>query len=373
MDKKKILLVSNAFHPEVSPRSFRATELAKELCRQGYEVTVISKFRDFDYTDFLKMYPFSLKMWSKPYFSGGGTLKIKPLAYGLKIFLRVIAVLFEYPAIIEMFKVKEMLRTEQGYDMMISFAVPFPVHWGVAWARRKKHTIAHTWVADCGDAYMFARLDTFRKPFYFKYLEKGFCRRCDYISIPFSQLGDQFYPEFKSKMRVIPQGFNFSDIHLSGQAVNNHRPSFIFAGSVIPGIRDLDKLLEFLVSSNLDFLFIVYTNQPDYYLKYKSKLGDKLLIKEYIDRISLIYEMSKVNFLVNIDTIHDSKNNVEAIPSKLIDYALSGRPILNINSAHLDTELVKEFFDHNYSKQRIIDKSKFDIKIVVSKFISLIK
>ena len=34
------LLVSVSFYPENSPRSFRATELAKELCRQGHKVLV---------------------------------------------------------------------------------------------------------------------------------------------------------------------------------------------------------------------------------------------------------------------------------------------------------------------------------------------
>ena len=53
-------------------------------------------------------------------------------------------------------------------------------------------------------------------------------------------------------------------------------------------------------------------------------LGEKLLINGYIDRLSLIFEMSKADFLVNVDTIHDNNSNVEAVPSKLIDYALQG-------------------------------------------------
>ena len=53
--KKKILLVSNGFYPEISPRSYRATELAKEFYRQGHEVTVITKYRDYNYIDFLAL------------------------------------------------------------------------------------------------------------------------------------------------------------------------------------------------------------------------------------------------------------------------------------------------------------------------------
>ena len=82
------------------------------------------------------------------------------------------------------------------------------------------------------------------------------------------------------------------------------------------------------------------------------KESEKLILKDYIDRISLIYEMSKVDFVINVDTIHDDPINTEAIPSKLIDYALSGRPILNINSASLDEVKAIEFLERKYSKQR---------------------
>ena len=66
-NKKRILLVSNGFFPEISPRSYRVTELAKEFYRQGHNVTVISKYRDHDYTDFLHQYPIKLKMWGKSF------------------------------------------------------------------------------------------------------------------------------------------------------------------------------------------------------------------------------------------------------------------------------------------------------------------
>ena len=40
MQPKTILVVSSAFYPENSPRSFRTTELVKELARQGHQVTL---------------------------------------------------------------------------------------------------------------------------------------------------------------------------------------------------------------------------------------------------------------------------------------------------------------------------------------------
>jgi hypothetical protein len=373
MDKKAILLVSNAFYPEISPRSFRASELAKEFCRQGHNVTVISKFRDHNYSDFLTEFPITFKMWNKPRFPGIPVLKPKPFNFLSRGLSRLLSVLFEYPGIEDMFQIKNMLKQESGYDLMISFAVPFPVHWGVALVHSDKNPVAKTWVADCGDPYMFARLDTFRKPFYFKFPEVNFCRKCDYMSIPFKEMQVQFYPEFLPKIRVIPQGFNLNEIRLYNGQPDNCKPVFIFAGSIIPGKRDLTLLLDFLSSLSIDFLFIVYTNQMAWFNKYKMTLGKKLVLSEYIERLSLIYEMSKADFLVNVDTSLDSQSNTEAIPSKLIDYALSNRPILNISSANLDKKMVLEFLDKDYSKQRIIERSSFDIKMVSAKFLELTK
>ena len=264
-----------------------------------------------------------------------------------------------------------MLRKESGYDILISFAVPFPVQWGVAGVWSDKIPIASKWVADCGDSYMLGRLDTFRKPFYFKYLEKSFCRECTYITIPFRELQFQFYPEFRTKIKVIPQGFNFKDIILCEGIINNEKPHFIFAGSIIQGKRDLTLFLEFLSSLQSEFLFIVYTNQPEYFMRFKTSLGHKLDIRNYIDRISLIYEMSKADFLVNVDTTYDSISNTEAIPSKLIDYALSERPILNLNSTNLDREMVMEFLNKDYTRRRIIEKANYDIENVASGFIEI--
>lgn len=373
MIKKKILLVTNAFYPELSPRSFRATELAKEFYRQGHSVIVITRYRDYDYSDFLKEYGITIKMWVKSKFPEVPSLGKSPFSIFSRVLSRILLTFFEYPAIEDMFRVKKILKLENGYDLMISFAVPFPVHWGVAFARSDKYPIAKKWIADCGDPYMFARLDTFRKPFYFKFLEVNFCRKCDYISIPFKEMEVQFYPEFISKIIVIPQGFNFREIKLSDKQINSDKLVFIFAGSIIPGKRDLALFLDFISSLSIDYLFIVYTNQIDWFTKYKLILGEKLELHTYIDRLLLINEMSKADFLVNVDTSFDNQSNIEAVPSKLIDYALSDRPILNISSASLDKEMVLEFLRKNYSRQRIIEKSNYDIRKVSVKFLESAK
>ena len=64
-----------------------------------------------------------------------------------------------------------------------------------------------------------------------------------------------------------------------------------------------------------------------YFDDYKEKLGERLDVRSYIQRESLIRELSHCDFLINIK----NESSVQS-PSKLIDYALTHRPILTITS-----------------------------------------
>jgi len=364
--KKKILLVSNGFYPEISPRSFRATELAAEFVRQGHEVTVCTKYREFDYTEFLIENKFRLHMWSKPRFPAVPEYKGKIGRLAARVLKRILLMLFEYPAIEEMFKVKKKLKNKNGYDLLISFAVPFPVHWGVAWARTKNHPIAKVWVADCGDPYMGCKTDSFKKLFYFKFIEKWWNRKADYITIPVENARSAYYSEYYSKIKVIPQGFKLTPIAGSGKQVKNAVPTFAYTGMFIPGIRDPGELLDYLATLDRPFKFIIYTKDKNMLKPYLDPLNAKLIINEYIPRAELLKKLTQMDFLVNFDN-----NTGVQTPSKLIDYKLTGRPVLNIR-AKLDKVILNEFFDGNYSHAyKIDDLAQYDISNVAWQFTSL--
>lgn len=368
IEKKKIILISNGFYPEISPRSYRATELAREFFRQGHEVTVISKFRDHDYSDFLKEFPIIFKMWKAPILPKVHDCKQKPFSIISRGISRTLSLLFEYPGIEDMFLVKKVLKNEDGFDLLISFAVPYTVHWGVAWARSGKHPIAHTWVADCGDPYMGDVLDTFRKPFYFGFLEKWFCRKADYISIPIKSALSGYYPEFHSKFRVIPQGFDFDLDDKPCEQPVNVVPTFAYAGGFLPGARDPQKLMHFLTNLDLSFKFIVYTNKAELFNEYTEKLNDKLVVSGYIPRSELMKVLVKMDFLVNFDN-----NTTLNSPSKLIDYAILNRPVLNIGQ-NFNGEDLMAFLKGNFSKRmQLPNPEQYHIRNVSCLFLSLLQ
>lgn len=366
----KILIVSGAFMPENSPRSFRTTELAKQLARLGHVVDIYVPKYNYDYSTFNKEFPsINLHFIDIKY----RLIKIEG-NFIKRLFLRLVNrvtdVYLQYPDIKFLNILPKLLAHKGGYDSLISIAVPHPIHWGMARVFKKNPEIAKIWIADCGDPFMLSKTINVRYPFYFKYFEKSWCRRCNYITIPTENAVDGYYPEFRNKIRIIPQGFDFEDTQASEIKYEANKViTFCYAGGFIPNRRDLRPILDFLSKQNINFKFHVYTRQQAMLSNYVQLLKGKLEIHNYIPRKELFVKLCKSDFLLNLE----NGTSVQS-PSKLIDYALSERPILSLNSQNIDNEKFVEFLNGDYTKRLVVDDiSKFDIRNVTNKFIELMK
>lgn len=367
-EKKKILIVSRSFYPMNSPRSFRTTELAKEFARQGHEVTLYTIKNMKEHTLFEQEYGVTIKNLGPltyPTFSASGG-RIKNLFS--RAMNRGLNLIFEYPAIELMGKVKKALKKENGYDLLISIATPHTIHWGVAALRNKKPGLFKTWVADCGDPYMGNTLDSFNKLFYFKFFEKSFCKRADYITVPIEEAKSGYYEEFHDKIRVIPQGFNFDEVSIDGENYSpNAVPTFAYAGGLIPGGRDPGPFLEYLTGLDHEYKCIFYTRNLDMVQPYVERSGGRIEIRDYIPRSELLEIMSGMDFLVNVEN-----NTDRMVPSKLIDYHLAGRPVLSVESGKVNPDQVDQFLEGNYSQQlQIEDVDQYRIENVCNQFLAL--
>lgn len=365
MDKKKILIVSRSFYPENSPRSNRTTELAKEFALQGHKVTVLTPKKTDIHSSFEKEHNLTIKdlgtpRWKNPDFgkSRMGYLLTRAAS-------RFLSLAFEYPSIELMFLVSKALKKENEYDLLISIAVPYPIHWGVATIWNKNQAIAKTWVADCGDPYMGCETDSFKKWFYFKYVEKWFMRKADAITIPVESARSAYYKQYHNKIHVIPQGFKIKPIE-TNKTSENKIISFAYAGGFIPEIRDPRSFLDYLSRVQGDFIFYIFTNNTRLIERFKSELGDKLQIKSYIPREELIRFLSTMDFVVNFDN-----NTGAAVPSKLIDYKIVNKPVLNIKK-ELDIKTIQDFFIRDYRNAMKIDSiDQYRIENVCAQFLEL--
>jgi len=370
MNVKKIAIVTNAFYPEISPRSFRASELAKELARQGHLVTVITHPRDgaelFCNNNNIQFKSLGMLTWFAPTLKGSGIVLLF-----WRIVSRLLVLLFEYPNLQLVFLIKKALKNEKGYDALISIAVPYPIHWGVARVYTKKNAIAKVWIADCGDPYMGQENDTFKPPFYFGWVEKWFSRKVDFLTVPTQKSIKGYYPEFHHKIKVIPQGFRFEDIKLYKGTLLNEKIIFGYAGMFIPGRRDPSEFLKFLngIDTSVSFEFHIYTPTPQFVEPFVNESNGRIKLKTIIPRDVLLFELSKMHFMVNFENVGSTQT-----PSKLIDYLIIDKPVLSVTFGSLKPSIFFEFLNANYENQMVLPpKEQYKIENVSRQFISLIQ
>lgn len=361
------MIVSRSFYPDNSPRGFRTTELAKEFARQGHEVTVITPRKGMLHDAFEKEHHLLIKdmgrlSWSVPEIKGTGIQRLFRRAI-----VRFTGLWFEYPNIELIKLVRSSLKRESGYDLLISIAVPYPVHWGVASIHSEQRKVAKCWVADCGDPYMGAENDSFKRPFYFGLVEKWFSRKADFITVPTQGSLAGYYPEFRPKLKVISQGFRFEDVRVFDGTKVANQPTFGYAGNFIPNKRDPAEFLNHLISLEDDYRFYVYTSRKDLVLPYAARSRGRIIVQDPIPRLEVLFELSKLDFVVNFENAGSRQT-----PSKLIDYAILGKPVLSVVTGALNETVIAEFLKGNYEGRYFISNpDQYRIENVCKCFMDL--
>lgn len=361
----KIVLIARTIYPLLSPRAFRTTELAKQFAKQGHDVVVYAVLGDYDYTLFEKKYGIKvkpIKMRLATLNSDGNS------RYNLldRIMFHAFHWLIEYPDIEFCWKIPCILKKEKDIDLLITIAYPHPIHWGAAIAKYfYRSNFPPKWISDSGDPYTGNPVGS-KHPFYFKYVEDFWGRETDFVTIPLENASVAYRKNVQHKIKIIPQGFDFSEIKLADK-IDDVIPHFAYAGSIYRGQRDPGSFLAYLCELEQEFVFTVYTRDVQFYQPYKERLGEKLVIKPYVERRQLIYELSGQNFLINLV----NPGSVQS-PSKLIDYLLAKRPIIDISTPFIEIEDMKNalrgIFDTKYDS---VDVQQYNIVNVANKFLAL--
>jgi hypothetical protein len=316
----KILIITQHIYPMQSPRAIRSWELIKEFAQQGHQVCCYAVLGNFDYTEILKNYP-TLQLKNFPInftlkkFTSDGFLEKRPLVD--KVLGKLFQKQFSFPEIEFYFKTAKILKKDYNYDLLLTIGAPHHIHWGAAKAKEKSlQKFPRKWIADCGDPFM--NNGRANIPQYFAKFEKKFCALCNFITVPVENAKGGYYPEFKSKIKVIAQGFNF-EINAPAPKVQNTIPQFAYAGIFYPDIRNPSKILDYLCSVKTPFTFHIYTPFSQLIDNYKNKLGQKIKIHEPLPRKQLLQKLQKMDFVVNVQNVDAPHRK----PSKLIDYAIT--------------------------------------------------
>ncbi|MCB0743251.1 MAG: hypothetical protein KDC67_05060, partial [Ignavibacteriae bacterium] len=101
---------------------------------------------------------------------------------------------------------------------------------------------------------------------------------------------------------------------------------------------------------------------------YLERASGKIEIRDYIPRLELLNVLSKMDFVLNIN------NNISTQqPSKLIDYHLTQRPILSIDSMNINKRAINQFLKGDYTNQyKINNVDQYRIENVCSSFLNLL-
>lgn len=361
----KIVLISKGFYPRMGPRALRTTELAKELASRGHEVIVYSLLGDYDYNAFhtetrISVRQLGISKWGRKDSDGKSHAnlfrKVIVHLWGKQLWL-------PDRELIPM--VKQAIKKEGRIDCLITIAVPHVLHYAAA---KSDLSRVKCWIADCGDPFTLNPFNNYPK--YFVKYEKEWCRKCDFITIPIKEATKGYYPEFREKIRIIPQGFNFRGIKL--QEYRPHSvPTFAYTGAVYKGLRDPSEFLKYLTTLESRFVFQIYGNSWSFFEPYKEQLGEKLQFMGSLSHDDMVTAISGVDFLINI-----KNNSGVQQPSKLIDYALSKRPFITITSSFDEDEktIFMDFLHADYTRQdRLTNMGDYDIVSVVDKFLELVK
>lgn len=368
----KVVIVTAYYAPMNVPRAFRATELSREFARRGHHVTVINATtlvnccgeylveKDVDRISLINLGILKLRNGQQNDFKFVKYSRWDDWVKKKLFYFTTNSWLYLY------WKLKKYLIFSEKYDLLISVGLPFAIHWGVA-DKIKRLNIADCYIADYGDPFSkYNHAITVAK--YFQWIEKRCIDKFDFISVPTDKAVDSYlWLKPIEQIKVIPQGFDFKEVRC-GEYLKNQVPTFAFAGLFYSDIRNPHILFDYLCGCKADFRFIIYTNTSvaDSFLciePYIKRLGNKLELRNIIPRIDLIYELSKMDFIINMNNATSNQ-----VPSKLIDYSLSKRSVFSFSQNGFDIERFTRFLSSQYDNNDAIDISVFNIIRIVDQY-----
>lgn len=379
----RIDIISYYYDPEKTPRAYRAAELAREFSRRGYDVRIITPAQAgvaltnsgnpaIHYIS--PGYFFHRKKVVASSSAGGQGFAGKWLVRQMKVLIG----LFIWPAdrtfewqqrVLEFYKHRQL-----GPPIaIISIGLPVSAHAAAIKVKRfygKEAKIV--FIADYGDPYSLNPV--FNTTWLDRIKEGRLLHQFNYLTIPvqdaipaFTALGVD-----PKTIRVIPQGFE--KVPLDKTQLRLETFTGVYGGRFYAGIREPGPLFQAIALANktgIRVQLIVYTD-PNMELV-KKALADLdeqeragIQIRPLLDRVAFIHEMRKAHFAVNI--LNRSEFQV---PSKQLDFAEAGVPVLLIEPHMGATDIVKKIEERSfivYSADEVHDIGK-----VADSFMELIE
>lgn len=370
---RKILIVSNFFYPEITPRAFRTTELAREFGRRGDEVTLVIPNKEAYRDQPLDLQGVTIKYADSPLSKEGAVTKARSARKLMPTWMLRILLYFynhEYFAKYDKGITRRLMELEGEYDLLISISYPVAIHRSVLYALKHNQKLkSNVKFAEFSDPPMRGEYNRHFFPAYHNLLYK-MGRKFDRFVIPVSN-AMPCYTRYKTEDQiiVIPQGFDFSDIKTPVYTPNTI-PTFAYAGRFYRLTRDPEFFFEYLATLDFEFRFVIFMLNPEPYFmemieRYRGRIKGVIEVENALPRSELIERLSKMDFILNFEFTYST-----ATPSKLIDYSLAGREVISFSSLTFDRNKFDQFMAGDYSSATPLpDISAYDIRNVAASFL----
>lgn len=371
----EIKILTGCYYPQVHPRAFRAKELAEEFTRRGHHVEIINTttIDGFDYEKYEKDTGISI------YNIGINRTNIdnsiqKETKFTQSFVGHTIRGLAQYLLHGSFFKQAKIIipildQRLEGSDMVMALSTPFVCLYSLS-KYVEKHGKHFVTIADSGDPFYYSKQS--KKAIWFKYIERKVYKSFDYLAIPTKTAIPLYSPLIpEEKIKIIPQGFNMRNLNLYKGELEQP-VKFAYAGVFYWDIRNPEFLFAYLNECKMDYEFHIFMRYEDALVegllnKYPN-VRQHVIMKFALPHDDLLYELSKMHFLVNIENISNTQ-----MPSKLIDYGISGRPIFSCKKDGFSENKFNQFLLGDFSGKYEVDVDQYNIERIVDNFLKLTK
>ncbi|MCC7246351.1 MAG: glycosyltransferase [Saprospiraceae bacterium] len=380
----RILIITAAYAPFIHPRAHRWTSIAEQWAAQGNEVQVVTTRRrdcaDAELINDVMVHRTGFDSLASrlahtfgrsPLRGGVGEAVSKP-GRMMRWFTALYQSVWKRLALPDdaAFWIQPALRKSlyllenQHFDAVITVSLPFSGH--VVGLRLKRHfskknqPVHWRWLADIGDPYSFQAdapgNSNFRKKWKWK-LEKHVLQNADVAVVTTAALTKEYARVFghnvTEKIRVIPPLYRPEPEVKSPFPSGNHALRLAWFGALYAPVRTPDAFLSVLAQLTpwkgrleVHFFGAVF---PEFYERL-TQAGIQL--HGLRSRAEVQAAMHDADVLLNIGNATSFQ-----LPSKVVDYLATGRPVLNISMTEHDA--FADFF-RRYATDR---QAFFDLHI----------
>jgi hypothetical protein len=361
---KRILIVTHQFIPHQSPRTTRWKLLYDELIESGYDVTVITG---------------TLQLSEDPNIKYIGNKKASGIVKNLRIqsnikqdssyknylykllkkIYRFFYKFFAWPdyTMFWIFSIwKNRKKIDVDYDLIISVSLPFSSHIAAYIINKDKNK---KWIMDIGDPFSLKTNAFENNRYLYKslnyYFENKFYKKAHQVVFTHQESADEhklFFNMPENKVTIGSPISTFSQELFQKSVSFNYETKPItigYFGVLTKGVRSPSQVLKFFQQT--DFVLHWYTNSDSKEMIKQNKIDfNRNKLFDMVTRNEALEKMvTSLHCLLSIGNLNPAQ-----LPSKIIEYISTGKPVLHFVEIKDDPvlEIAKEF-----SNLIVIDKN----------------